>query len=916
MERQAVVVPSFPTFAAFYAAVNKGRAPFPWQSRLAERVSVDGWPSSIGIPTGMGKTACIDIAIWELARQAATRSARERTAPTRTWYVVNRRLLVDVAAARARDLSRLLVEPELAPEDGRSIVRAVAEALRGAGAGVGRDVLHVTHLRGGADLGHRPLEPSQPSLILATVPMFASRLLFRGYGASTAMRPIDAAMAGVDSLVLFDEAHLARPLAELVGVSARCDLGDASVLLPDRRSRCRLVELTATGREAEDRFDLDERDRAHPVIQRRLTAAKPVELVTTIAARLATELAKQARALLVNRRGSTCVVFCNTVGVARATARALADGDETVLLVTGRTREREAERARRTLLDPHVGAPAGRDSARSASTDLIVVATQTLEVGADLDFDYLVSETAGVRALTQRFGRLNRLGERPHARAVLCHPADAKSHRPYGTEPSDVWQRLTGINGAIDLTTDTIARVLGPPADVPPRACELLPDHLWELAKTSFPEPDEPPVELFFEGRESDPDVSVVWRARLPADEATKLLPTVREDEAVDVPVWEFREALRGREHVHRLAENRATIESVDVGRLRPGDVVVLSVDDGLYGQDGWDPDSGDVVLDVALIARGILWLDLASIRKLLSAGARPEIAEILQQLDGEEELDRAEEAELVGLLLDELAAADPHPWIGPDEWRGYLDRLRGDTRVHRDAGAVPYLHAPRRRFDPVEVRAEVFDELSFEGKAAGLAEHQAGVATLVAQIARTIGLPDRVVTSLVWSAEHHDVGKRDPRFQRWLDPDGAASGVLAKSDYPLGQSERWRAAAGWPRGGRHELLSARLLERWLIDGAATEVDAELAVHLVASHHGHGRPFIGTVLDRTATSVAVEIAGQRTMASGDLSLPDWRQPRRFRSQCERYGVWGLALLEAVLRQADQLASSAQPVTVA
>ena len=33
---------------------------------------------------------------------------------------------------------------------------------------------------------------------------------------------------------------------------------------------------------------------------------------------------------------------------------------------------------------------------------LIVVATQTLEVGADIDAEYLATEACGVRALTQR----------------------------------------------------------------------------------------------------------------------------------------------------------------------------------------------------------------------------------------------------------------------------------------------------------------------------------------------------------------------------------------------------------------------------------------------------------------------------------------------------------------------------------
>jgi CRISPR-associated endonuclease/helicase Cas3 len=52
-----------------------------------------------------------------------------------------------------------------------------------------------------------------------------------------------------------------------------------------------------------------------------------------------------------------------------------------------------------------------------------------------------------------------------------------------------------------------------------------------------------------------------------------------------------------------------------------------------------------------------------------------------------------------------------------------------------------------------------------------------------------------------------------------------------------------------------------------------------------------------------------EIDGEQIAVSGDLSETDWQQPARFRSCCERYGYWGLALLEAIVRQADHQVSA-------
>jgi CRISPR-associated endonuclease/helicase Cas3 len=604
-------------FASFYRAVHAGREPFPWQSRLAAQVERSGWPVEIGVPTGLGKTSCIDIAVWALARQAS-RPPGERTAPTRTWYVVNRRLLVDSGFDQAVRLAGLLDEPERARAHGGdaawvAAVRSVAGALGAIRGGAGAWPLHVTRLRGGAELGARPPDPSQPALICATVPMLASRWLFRGFGTSASMRPVDAALAGIDTLVLLDEAHLARPLRDLASPLAECDIGDPAAVVPPGRARPVFVSLTATG-DADGTFTLDAQDAAHPIVTRRVHAAKPVHLRSATDKTMPAALAGQVQDFLAGRDPASAVVFVNTPRRAREVFGQIESHNAAgrfghvadVELLTGLMRDREADVVRQRLLDPGSGAPAGR--ARTArARHLVVVATQTLEVGADLDFDVLVTEACGARALVQRLGRLNRLGESPDPVGAIVYPADAQQFGPYGDEPRQVWQRLqaAAANGCINLDPGRIASVAGPPQDTPPRVGELLPAHVWEWAKTTTPPDGEAPGELFYAGFDQDvARVSISWRA-VPPSQGQELRPPMFAAEAIDVPLWEAQAALRGLagDRVTRLAPDRASVEhDVPLDRLRPGDQVIVTAFHGGYDMHGWAPDSNEPVFDISLL--------------------------------------------------------------------------------------------------------------------------------------------------------------------------------------------------------------------------------------------------------------------------------------------------------------------------
>ncbi len=914
-----------PTFTDFYQATH-GYPPFPWQARLAEQVAGSGeWLSEIGVPTGLGKTACLDIAVWWLASQA-DREPDKRTAPTRIWWVVNRRLLVDSTAEHAERLARALDDPSSAElsAPGTAVVAEVAERLRRLSVIRGTPPLDVIRLRGGV-ASRTPSDPSRPTVLLCTLPMYGSRLLFRGYGSN--QRSIDAAMAGTDSLVLLDEAHLAPHLRSLLAALGDCTSGSQAIL-GEARSSARLTSLTATGDAPGERFDLDQADEANPIVRQRLDAAKPLEIRRFERGDIAQRLSEAALEWLFNsQRPVSLLLFANTPKTAREAfdglQRSLTAEEAELLLLTGLAREREAERIRARILDPIAGMAADRPDGKARPRHLVAVATQTLEVGADLDAEYLVTEACGVRALTQRLGRLNRLGRHRHAQGVYVHvPPPSRRGGPtaepagwpvYGKEPEEVLRRLDEATtrrdkSVVDLSPRRVAEVLGPPGDDPGRAPELLPGILWERTKTTTLPEGEAPVEPYFSGiAGADYAVSLCWRVHVPG-KGDRLWPRLSERETVDVPIREVRGALEADDAVHRLAVDGVTIEVTQPTSLRPGDRLVLPADRGLLDQFGWNPLARDCVVDASLMDQG-LPLDRQAIKRLCGVDLEPRILAALEP-DEDGEVDREARADAVASILALMQDADtPVGWERDDwvEFNGSLSSVVEEAR--QEVSRLRVLKSEQHR--QVADLSSEFDELSLSAASVELQEHGRAVGTLARKISESVGMSDALAEVVERAGALHDIGKADERFQRWLDPDDQHHVLLAKSATPRHRWESTRAASGWPRGGRHEDLSARLVQAWLAQNPAwaDPIQRDLLVHLVISHHGKGRPLVPPADDGSIRNLSAEVNGALVEVPADLGVVDWSQPGRFRRLNDRFSPWGLALLEAVVRLADHAVSA-------
>lgn len=877
-----------------------GHAPLLWQRRLYEaRFAGDSLPAVIDLPTGLGKTMVM--AIWLIAR-----AKHPDKVPTRLVYVVDRRTVVD----QATDLAIK--------------IRDNAKSTLGLG-------LAISTLRGQlADNREWSRDPIRPAIVIGTVDLIGSALLFSGYRSGYKYRPHEAGLLGMDSLLVLDEAHLSKPFEKLLESIESFNKPGGAGGLPANVKPLKVIRMSATSLgENAKRFKLEDSDLEDTTIRERFAARKTLTIktlndkdkLTDKLANAATSLASQAEL-----KGNRIVVFVRRPDDASKIADAIRNHGGTrnkpgpyadsVEVLTGTLRGLERDEL---VEKPVLKRFLDGDERPGEKTDpVFLVSTSAGEVGMDLNADHMVCDATTIDSFIQRLGRVNRRGY-GDAKVALVRPSELPDKSDFEKAVKQCASLLTDgmslspqamADFKRSLTAEQLKAASSP--DVPTvELTDILLDN-WSMTSIVEPMPGRPEVGPWLRGitEWEPPQTTIAWRAELD-------LPGFAQLDQHDVEEWFDTHRILTHETLADRADRVAgtlvdrwnTLEESlpfnELDLLRRATVVVdraglrlMTVGDFMNRIRDRNGKPVDEAIRGASIILPASFGGIERGKGLLDADA-PQVPKDEEKQPADEQAKAREQRKLSSDVADvrgryreivesnEQGESESRPLIGgqpPSQSARFALTLEsGDDRTLKLVSYVARVEKPDTGQRPQSLEDHVRDV-------------RKRADDLINGLQLAEADPIRLAVGL--AADWHDHGKNRDRWQRMLifPKNFTLPGKpMAKSGGEMRRD---------PRGYRHEFGSLREFMDGFSNGKLLDSSGEpisrdvfdLAMHLIAAHHGRGRPhFPKGGFDPDAEDRSDEI---HTAAI-----------QRFARLQRKYGWWGLAWLENLLRCADQLASA-------
>ncbi|KAB2930579.1 MAG: type I-U CRISPR-associated helicase/endonuclease Cas3 [Leptonema illini] len=876
-------------FAKNFSLVT-GNSPFPWQEKLFSEFTKNAFRRTCPIPTGLGKTSVI--AIWLLALVYQAREGQKNDFPRKIVYVVNRRTVVDQATREIEKIRESLTKnPEL---------HSIKEVLQSLSLNASPEFLSISTLRGQfADNGEWREDPARPAVIIGTVDMIGSRLLFSGYGCGFKTKPLNAGFLGQDTLLVHDEAHLEPAFQELLH-SIEFEQKSCGEF-----RHFHVMELTATSRTANKSDDslLTDDDRKHPIVKKRIEAKKGLQFHPIMerkgtvdkVIRLAEQYFESQKAILI---------FLHRLEDVEKVVLNLRNKKIRTETLTGTMRG--LERDRLASANPIFARFLPESQIAPQSGTVFLVCTSAGEVGVNISADHMICDLTPLDSMIQRFGRVNRFGEGEAIIDIVHVKHDGKDVAPAEeaeSESEEKTDKRPPYDLACERTLSLLARLPAradarlnaspialssiPPADrldayaphpIILQASDILFDQ-WSLTTVKGKMPGRPPVADWLHGVAEwvPPETHVAWRTEV-SILTPDLLDYYPANEILEDYPLKPHELLRDRSdrifaHLEKIAkrEPELTVWLVDTA----GQVSIVSIKE-ITRRDKQK--------------KAIVNLDNCTILLPPAAGSLEN-----GLLNGETPFkeEQASQYDVADLWLDDKG--------NPRRGRSWDDdkisqgmrfiRIIDTNKAQDEEGEVTDASPSRRRYWNWYVRPRFADD---DGSHTSqikqeLSNHLQLAEKSAKLLADRLGLDEPEAMAVCLATRWHDLGKNRSIWQRSIGNRDYPAIILAKSG---------REKAPLPLNHyRHELGSLMDVHK---DPDFHKLDSnvqDLVLHLIATHHGRGRPHFPEeeTYDPNHEDLRCQIVVSEI-------------PRRFGRLQRKYGRWGLAYLESLVRAADAIAS--------
>lgn len=825
----------------------RGVAPYPYQVRIAE----EGFPDLIQVPTGSGKTMAA-VLPWLFRRLHHPDPAVRSSTPRRLVMALPTRALI---AQTTRTIKRWLMQLGL------------------------HDTIVVYEMMGGGAFtkGHQQqwrLEMHRPTIVVGTLDMIVSRCLVRGYGVMRGSYAIDFALLVNGSHIVVDEIQLVpqatATLRQIAAYQRRCGTAEPSGLTVMSATVDDRVLDTVDNPFSDDSrvIDLGNEDRSGPLAHR-LSATRTIRRLSTTTL----EPRDLAEAVLERHVDDTLtLVVVNTVDTAIETytqLRKLRPGVPALLI---HSRFRAVERSAQLGALEAIAAGGG-----------VVVSTQCIEAGVDIDARTLVTEVAPWSSIIQRAGRCNRAGALGSGDAVLWWLPGKTDKTPYADADLDAARSaLDSLEG--EAVTSGRLKEVGAELPEPDLALRLLRWRDFEqlFDTTADLSGSDIDISVYIRPDEDERDVQLAWvpsgwvtqeeagfggarngRAQYPPERLrcqVGIRPATDFVKREDVTAWVFDQSA----DAWVPARSRP---------LRPHDLVlVLDVCGGYSTERGFDPKSKDPV-------------------------------------------DPAPPQPSDGIDVDAASSGEPAPGLVVPETPSAADEAGG---VSPSGGWVELGQHLAETAEQARALADVLDPP---------------------------GVSPELRRAVYAAAALHDVGKAHPDWQQALreaNPGDQPAVGTAYAKSPGRNPLRVHRVDGTdkrrvPRAGfRHELVTLFMLSTQAARDHLERLDVpaerhDLVRYLTAAHHGlvrmsardakwdgrDGSTLLGCRHDEATPSWRVDAEHELPTATIDLGIfktgrsDAWSDAAR--SLLAELGPFRLGYLETLVRMADWRSSAGLPL---